>query len=267
MWLAKWSTILWREPLSAAKHTRPPNMPASWHSSSSNLPQSPFTIRKRVAPGTSGFFLYYCLYDKTNFNSREKQQQKSLRIKKEALMLSSAAVQRHDAFRRFSHTVFAKVVLSVSDDFSRCPSVLMFMCVLRVVGKCNCPHRWTFFLKSEDQTHLIYFVSSVILLFLFLLFLFVPIVAIVLSCLCLLLPIKQWREIDGDERNKKGKKATWGIGRGNVTMLWSKSRMTERQKLTHFPTVTWYWWFRAFDNKLDLAKQLFAFLKSIHDTT
>lgn len=31
------------------------------------------------------------------------------------------------------------------------------------------------------------------------------IVAIVLSCLCLLLPIKQWREIDGDGDKKGGK--------------------------------------------------------------
>lgn len=42
------------------------------------------------------------------------------------------------------------------------------------------------FFKLQDGTHLIYFVSSVILLFLFML-----IVAIVLSYHCLLLPMKQ----------------------------------------------------------------------------
>lgn len=62
------------------------------------------------------------------------------------------------------------------------------------------PHTDEHFFKLQDKTHLIYFVSSVILLF------FMLIVAIVLSCLCLLLPIKQWREIDGDGNSKKGKK-------------------------------------------------------------
>lgn len=56
--------------------------------------------------------------------------------------------------------------------------------------------------KLQNKTHLIYFVCRVILLFLFLLFLFMPIVAIVLGCLCLLLLIQQWREIDGNKKEK-----------------------------------------------------------------
>lgn len=58
------------------------------------------------------------------------------------------------------------------------------------------------FFKLQNNTHLIYFVRCVILLFLFVFFLFVSIVAIVLSCRCLLLPVRQWREIDGDKKEK-----------------------------------------------------------------
>lgn len=97
-----------------------------------------------------------------------------------------------------------------------CSSVVMR--VLRVAHHCSPPlvvwgfsFKWLWsiyictdehFLKSQDKTHLIYFVSSVILLFLFML-----IVAIVLCFLCLYCPSNNGGRLMEMKRQKGKKKS------------------------------------------------------------
>lgn len=117
-------------------------------------------------------------------------------------------------------------------------------CVLRVADHCSHPlvvwgfsfkWLWSIYTYTDEHflNHKIKLTSFTLLAVLFSSFLSYSLLLLFsASFVCI-----AHKTMEGDWwrwRNKKGKrKATWGRGRGNVTVLWTKSRMTKTNAFLH----------------------------------